>query len=727
MPALKTYPGVYIEEVPSGVRTIAGVSTSVAAFIGTFSKGPINHGDPSSPINSNYALQIFNPGDFEREFGGLRADSEATYAVTQFFLNGGTEAWVVRVASADDPSPVDGDPADVIVPLPPPPEDEDPPPALVTPASVIMRASDDSDSLLAFAGRRIRDLSVHDVGDWGNKLRIEIDYNTTNPDIEFNMIVSEFKDETGGDVLQQEIYRNVTMEATDRNYVVEVVNEASRLIQLVHMDENINRPAASGSLGSSANAALGIDDNGNPLTDGDDNPIVDGEGNPEPLINVDNTFTIDLSDGTSATATLLSVPTTLSELRSVVQAAIRLAEDNGETLSLLSRATVQLIGNRLQILANSKAPNFSEVFFTFTDGDGTPAADMGLINANPENNVQQYVLGSENEEAPGTGTMAFRGATTRGSDGQDPTVPGSSTNLAAALSGEQDDKTGLFALEDVDIFNILSIPQAAELEENAMSSIYTLAENYCEQRRAFLIVDIPPSEDTLQEAMDWLDDNSGLRHKNAAVYFPRPRIPDPLNDNRLRSVGASGTMAGLYARTDSNRGVWKAPAGIEGQLRNVPQLSYKLTDPENGQLNPLGMNALRNFDVFGNVSWGARTLMGANQLASEWQYIPVRRLALFLEESLFRGTQWVVFEPNDEPLWAQIRLNIGAFMQNLFRQGAFQGTTPRDAYLVKVDKETTTQNDINNGIVNIVVGFAPLKPAEFVVIKIQQLAGQIET
>ena len=130
--------------------------------------------------------------------------------------------------------------------------------------------------------------------------------------------------------------------------------------------------------------------------------------------------------------------------------------------------------------------------------------------------------------------------------------------------------------------------------------------------------------------------------------------------------------------------------------------------------------------VYGIVSWGARTLDGADQKASEWKYIPVRRLALFLEESLYRGTQWVVFEPNDEPLWAQIRLNVGAFMQNLFRQGAFQGTSPREAYLVKCDKETTTQNDINLGIVNIVVGFAPLKPAEFVILKITQLAGQVE-
>jgi phage tail sheath protein FI len=191
-------------------------------------------------------------------------------------------------------------------------------------------------------------------------------------------------------------------------------------------------------------------------------------------------------------------------------------------------------------------------------------------------------------------------------------------------------------------------------------------------------------------------------------------------------VGASGTIAGLFARIDKERGVWKAPAGAEASLRNVAAFDYSLTDPENGALNPLAINGLRSFPIYGNLCWGARTLKGSDDAASEWKYVPVRRLALFIEESLFRGLKWVVFEPNDEPLWGQIRLNVGAFMQNLFRKGAFQGSTPREAYLVKCDRETTTQNDINLGIVNIVVGFAPLKPAEFVIIKLQQLAGQIE-
>ena len=183
----------------------------------------------------------------------------------------------------------------------------------------------------------------------------------------------------------------------------------------------------------------------------------------------------------------------------------------------------------------------------------------------------------------------------------------------------------------------------------------------------------------------------------------------------------------MIARTDASRGVWKSAAGIDATLNGALGLSVNLTDPENGTINPQGVNCLRNFPNTGPVVWGSRTLKGADSLADEWKYLAVRRMALFLEESLYRGTQWVVFEPNDEPLWAQIRLNIGAFMQNLFRQGAFQGKSPREAYFVKCDRETTTQTDINLGIVNIIVGFAPLKPAEFVVIKLQQIAGDIPT
>ena len=248
----------------------------------------------------------------------------------------------------------------------------------------------------------------------------------------------------------------------------------------------------------------------------------------------------------------------------------------------------------------------------------------------------------------------------------------------------------------------------------------------CAERRAFLIVDAPASWDVLG-AVDAVDDFSAIDRSHAALYFPRLRIPDPLQENELEDFAPCGAVAGVISRTDATRGVWKAPAGIEAKLEGVLGLSINglkgnLTDGEVGRLNPIGVNCLRAFPVIGHVVWGARTLEGADALASQWKYVPVRRLALFIEESLVRGTQWVVFEPNDEPLWAQIRINVGAFMHTLFRQGAFQGTTPQDAYFVKCSSETTTQADVDNGTVNIVVGFAPLKPAEFVVISIRQWA-----
>jgi Bacteriophage tail sheath protein len=225
-------------------------------------------------------------------------------------------------------------------------------------------------------------------------------------------------------------------------------------------------------------------------------------------------------------------------------------------------------------------------------------------------------------------------------------------------------------------------------------------------------------------AIDWISNTLGITDPNGAAFWPRLRLSDPLNNYNLRSFAPCGVVAGVYAMTDGTRGVWKAPAGINATLNGVQSLTYTMTDDENGLLNPLGLNCFRAFPVVGRVLWGARTLRGADVEASQWKYVPVRRLALFLEESLYRGLQWVVFEPNDAPLWQSIRLNVESFMQTLFLKGAFQGTTPAQAYFVKCDSETTTPADIGNGIVNILVGFAPLEPAEFVVIQIEQLTGQ---
>jgi uncharacterized protein len=298
-------------------------------------------------------------------------------------------------------------------------------------------------------------------------------------------------------------------------------------------------------------------------------------------------------------------------------------------------------------------------------------------------------------------------------------------------TGCQADKKGLYALDNADLFNLLCIPpyyfgDGGEVKPELVGD----AAVYCESRRAMVIVD-PPKTWTSKAKVTADKGNLktviGTNSKNAALFFPRVKETNPLRDNQVEDFMPCGIVAGIFTRTDTQRGVWKAPAGLDATITGITSFSVPLTDPENGELNPLGINCLRIKPGSGPVVWGSRTLQGDDRLASEWKYIPVRRTALFLEESLYRSTQWVVFEPNDEPLWAQIRLNIGAFMHDLFTKGAFQGVTPKDAYFVKCDKNTTTQDDIDKGIVNIEVGFAPLKPAEFVVIKLQQMAGQIQT
>jgi phage tail sheath protein FI len=534
MPIQPTYPGVYIEEVPSGVRTITGVATSITAFIGAAPKGPVN-----------VPTVINNFGDYERLFGGLSASSTMSYAVRDFYGNGGSQGVIVRITGPGALA------ADVTLP------------------------GSGGDMVLEAAS----------TGLWGNNLRVRIDHDTRDPSLDdlFNLTVEEAVT-SGGEtrIVSTETFRNVSSSAADARFLPNVLAGGSSLIR-------VHRTGSDWDIGT---------------TRPDD--------------------------------TLASLPT------------------------------------------GSLPPGPAFVPFNQNGDDGDPPG------------TNDY-LGSENL------------------------------------------KTGIYALDNADLFNLLCIPPPAR-DGDTDSSVYSAAATYCTLKRAVLLVDPPAAwganrDTAVPSALAGLSAGlgpTGPAARNAAVYFPRVIESDPLRDQQLDVFVPCGIVAGVVARTDAQRGVWKAPAGLDAALNGVKGLQIKLTDAENGQLNQVGINCMRQFPVNGRVIWGARTLRGADSLGDEYKYLPVRRTALFIEESLFRGTQWVVFEPNDEPLWAQIRLNVGAFMQGLFRQGAFQGNTPRDAYLVKCDKETTTQNDINAGIVNIVVGFAPLKPAEFVIIKIQQLAGQIE-
>jgi phage tail sheath protein FI len=326
------------------------------------------------------------------------------------------------------------------------------------------------------------------------------------------------------------------------------------------------------------------------------------------------------------------------------------------------------------------------------------------------------------QPTPSTPASIGLNHTSTGNDGTpltpstSPTTPGpfeTALNSNPSASGG-----GIHFLDTVSIFNLLCVP--GEIVRSTISDLQA----YCFKERAFLLVD-SESTDTFSSLQNGPVGITGTNAINSAFYFPWINQFDP-QLNSTRAFPPCGFVAGLYAATDTSRGVWKAPAGIDASLSGESGLAVQLTDAQNGTLNIQAINCLRNFPVYGDVVWGARTLRGNDQVGSEWKYVPIRRVALFLESSLYDGTQWVVFEPNDETLWGQIRMNIGAFMQGLFLQGAFQGTSPQQAYFVKCDAENNPQSSIDQGIVNILVGFAPLFPAEFVVIQIQQIAGQLQ-
>jgi hypothetical protein len=287
--------------------------------------------------------------------------------------------------------------------------------------------------------------------------------------------------------------------------------------------------------------------------------------------------------------------------------------------------------------------------------------------------------------------------------------------------------TGLSQLQKTESFNILCIPPDTHGGDTA-PAVWKAAAGLCEEKRAFLVVDSPSNWDTNGDRAFEVAKAQQLTNPvlapadgtHAGLFFPRIRRPDPLRNRRVGTFAPCGAVAGVMARTDSQRGVWKAAAGMEASLRGVEGLSVNVTNEDNGQFKTIGVNCLRWFPDVGCVIWGSRTLRSADARPDQAKYVPVRRLMLFIEESIYRGTQWVVFEPNDEPLWAKVRQNVTAFMDNLFRKGAFRGGRPGDAYLVKCDRETTTQDDVDRGVVNILVGFAPLRPAEFEIIRIQQ-------
>lgn len=629
MPSTLSYPGVYVEEISSGVRTITGVATSVTAFVGYTRMGVP---DKAVPITSF--------SDFERAYGGLDRDSPVSYAVRQFFANGGSQAIVVRVATGY--------------------------------ASAAWTLQDSTPAA-------VLDVAAATPGAWGNGLRITVDRTgARNPDAQFNLVVSQLQAD-GVTLKPLETHRNLDMNSASPRYVESVVNNASALVTAKRKGGLVFNRA-----GYAVSAAVTF-----PLTATD--LVIAG------VVNGATAFKLTLAG---------PAPGNMADLVSAVNTAIGTAGLTAALQASESGADGGAGTGCLKLASLANGESSSVVISGGAFGGLSGSIQLGLANGGREftGNVQHRPADASNLVPPVKGVDGARAGATE-------------------IVGTPGSKTGMYALMDADLFNILSIPETFDMTDLQAAAVIPAAVDLCEKRRAFYIVDAPSGKN-LSNIATWA--NGVTQSRNAAVYFPAVSLVDPLDELRPRAMAPSGSLAGVYARTDANRGVWKAPAGTDATLNGVLDLASPLNDLENGQINPKGVNALRNFPAYGRVVWGARTLKGSDAQADEYKYIPVRRLALFLEESLYRGTQWAVFEPNDEPLWAQVRLNIGAFLQGLFRQGAFQGRSPREAYFVKCDSETTTQNDINLGVLNVIVGFAPLKPAEFVVIQIQQMAGQIQ-
>lgn len=292
-------------------------------------------------------------------------------------------------------------------------------------------------------------------------------------------------------------------------------------------------------------------------------------------------------------------------------------------------------------------------------------------------------------------------------------------------------------LDKVSVFNLMLLPGITD------AAVLAEALAYCEHKRAFFIMDPPANAVADAAAVHLAGAPSGAEaiadilaadppplSENGALYFPYLRTNDPVTGTPSISP-PSGYVAGVFAREDVNRGVWKSPAGLEATILGTTGVVPwgVMTDPQNGVLysKPNFVNCIRSFPGAGTVVFGARTLVAANDAYEQWRYVAVRRMALFIEQSLYASLKWAIFEPNDTPLWNALTQQVQAFMLGLYRQGAFQGSTADKAFRVQCDSSTTTQNDIDQGIVNIIVSFAPLKPAEFVVVKIAQLAGQSQT
>jgi phage tail sheath protein FI len=758
-----TYPGVRSLIVSNGSRTIGTASSSIAAFLGAAPIGPVDE-----------AVPVLSWDEYERTFGGLSAGLDLGYAVRHFFLNGGSEARIVRVG--------------------------------VNPATASARLSNRD-------GVEVIELTARESGPGGNHIAVSVDYATANPASLFNLTITRSVPGNPNAAVT-EVLRNLSLSLGDaRHYAPTVIGRESRLV-------TATRPGAA----AAAVIGSGVSTSGQFPTGTDFQALIDAQHNQIDLV-VDAsgpvTVTVPAVGANSLAGLQAALTAAIAAAPAGSFAALPVVATTGSSgagfiggISITSATTGEnsrvwvrpaatrdvsarlLLGvpaggtevdaaavirpEAMPVAARIRGGTFASaadfppagsarlvltlngvdttVNFTVPAAGGSVAANAttlaGLIDAQlgALPGVHAVVFGTGNNSvieinsgnasngtslqirdaaaAAGiTHDVATRIQLTARSNTSRATVRlaqqlagGALTqfdpaNPAPAFAPAGGGRRGLRALDPVD-FNLLVLPGITN------ATVLAEAGAYVTDRGAFLIAESRSVDSSPSQAAQGVQGGAYPHIPDAAVYYPWIIAADPLQDGALRTMPPGGAIAGVFARTDANRGPWKGPAGIDTTLVGAVDLAYDLTLPEIGTLYPLGMNCLRAVPGAGVVVWGTRTRVGSDADGNEWKDIPVRRMALLIQQSLLRGTEWVVFEPNDEPLWSQIRVSIGAFLQNLYRQGAFAGRSPREAYFVRCDAQTTPEDDRRRGVVNIQVGFAPLRPAEFVIIRIQQMAGQ---
>jgi uncharacterized protein len=836
MPVVTSYPGVYLEEIPSSTRTVTSVTTSATAFADFFARGPVGQ-----------AVKVTSFRDFTRAFGGLDTRSEASYGIYQYFNNGGATAWVVRATDGAVAASFD---VDVLIPtlgesaaaadtaagnartaadaaataanaaaegtseavL----QSFEAANATLEAAAQTQKVADETKKAASDpnAGTKAGDMTsaATSAGEAAQKAKeaaqltlaavaavdgaetaaeltelsgtaaasaqdaskaaqdaakaaqaaaktvpkevtAQADINAaataantaaTAADTAAKAAASA-QSSAGGDDSEEsadDLAKNVGEVATQTSAAATATNEAAKATAQTAQELQIAIQQATASSGKVAidaqTAAIAAAEAAEVAAEAAEaaQEAADAAAAADPNDPASKAL---VSDAVAKAAAAAKAARKASQQAVAAQQASDDVEATAHSLQLqVAAANPGAWGNQLRIAiqgtpAASGTPEFKLDVqqLAVVSGKSKVVAQESYLNLSLDPNATRYAPHVVND-ASALVQLTYVGEPVHGAYPQD-VAQWQSLGVDGGDHGDDGGLPAATALNDAyvaalsrispDTFNIMCLPITAKYSVPEANTALSQAMQFCEQNRAFLVVDPPPSVTTVADVESWSADLRNAEGYSGALYFPRLVIPDPLREYRPREVGPSGTVAGIYARTDLQRGVWKAPAGIEAVIEGA-DLAVKLTDNDSGDLNPLGINVLRSFPIYGNVVWGARTLAGADQLQSQWKYVNIRRLTDYIEESLFQSLKWVVFEPNEELTWSQIRLQVNSFLAGLFAGGAFAGATPDQAFFVHCDATTTTQTDIDNGIVNIVVGYAPAKPAEFVILQIEQIAGQ---